>query len=164
MTMSVSIWVSWICWQLKYVIVNTYQMSQYTNILYGYTNGFVVATWDNDWHLFHGSLTRYVKLRVAHAPGIPGTFSPPFSTDFKGNRQLAIPACITARASRTCRDACRERVVTGKNVSSSSGACATHNFTHLARGPWVTATQGIFVMPRTMIHAWHIGIVHFTVT
>ena len=25
----------------------------------------------------HGSLTRYVKLRVAHAPGMPGTFSPP---------------------------------------------------------------------------------------
>ena len=26
-----------------------------------------------DWH---GPLARYVKLRVAHAPGIPGTFSP----------------------------------------------------------------------------------------
>ena len=25
----------------------------------------------------HGSLTRYVKLRVAHAPGMPGTFYPP---------------------------------------------------------------------------------------
>ena len=25
----------------------------------------------------HGPLARYVKLRVAHAPGIPGTFSPP---------------------------------------------------------------------------------------
>ena len=24
----------------------------------------------------HGPLTRYVKLRVAHAPGMPGTFSP----------------------------------------------------------------------------------------
>ena len=31
------------------------------------------------------------------------------ATDFKGNRQLAIPACITGRASRTCRDACRDR-------------------------------------------------------
>ena len=32
-------------------------------------------------HIFmivcHGPLTRYVKLRVVHAPGIPGTFSPP---------------------------------------------------------------------------------------
>ena len=32
----------------------------------------------------HGPLTRYVKLRVAHSPGIPETFLP--ATDFKGNR------------------------------------------------------------------------------
>ena len=25
----------------------------------------------------HGPLTRYVKLRVTHVPGMPGTFSPP---------------------------------------------------------------------------------------
>ena len=31
------------------------------------------------------------------------------ATDFKGNRQLAIPACILARAWCTCRDACRNR-------------------------------------------------------
>ena len=45
---------------------------------------------------------------------MPGTFSP--AADFKGNRWLAIPACITARAWRTCRDACRDRLpaVTGK--------------------------------------------------
>ena len=29
------------------------------------------------------------------------------SIGFKGNRLLAIPACITARASCTCRNACR---------------------------------------------------------
>ena len=62
----------------------------------------------------HGPVTRYVKLQVAHAPGMPGTFSP--AADFKGNRLLAIPACTTARAWRTCRDACRDRwpAVTGK--------------------------------------------------
>ena len=62
----------------------------------------------------NGPLTRYAKLQVAHAPGMPGTFSP--AADFKGNRWLAIPACITARAWRTCRDACRDRLpaVTGK--------------------------------------------------
>ena len=62
----------------------------------------------------HGPLSRYVKFRVAHAPGMPGTFSP--AADFKGNRKLAIPTCITARAWRTCRDACRDRApaVTGK--------------------------------------------------
>ena len=26
---------------------------------------------------FHGPLARYVKLRIAHAPGMPGSFSPP---------------------------------------------------------------------------------------
>ena len=31
------------------------------------------------------------------------------ATDVKGNRGLAIPACIMARASRTYRDACRDR-------------------------------------------------------
>ena len=31
-----------------------------------------------------------------------------FPADFKGNSWLAIPACITARASRTCRDECRD--------------------------------------------------------
>ena len=31
------------------------------------------------------------------------------ATDFKWNRKLTIPACITARASRTCRDVCRDR-------------------------------------------------------
>ena len=46
--------------------------------------------------VIHGPLTRYVKLQVAHAPGMPGTFSP--AADFKENRLLAIPACITARA------------------------------------------------------------------
>ena len=29
-------------------------------------------------------------------------------TEFKGNRWLAIPTCITARAWRTCLDACRD--------------------------------------------------------
>ena len=31
---------------------------------------YMLASW-------HGPFTRYVQLRVAHAPGIPGTFSPP---------------------------------------------------------------------------------------
>ena len=31
----------------------------------------------NQWVPMHGPLTRYVKLRAAHAPGKPGTFSPP---------------------------------------------------------------------------------------
>ena len=68
--------------------------------------------------LWHGPLAKYVKLRVAHAPGMPRTFFP--AADFTGNRYLAIPACIMARASRTCRDACRDRLpaMAGKTFPS----------------------------------------------
>ena len=48
----------------------------------------IACMWEKDvgrlwwvWILFswgrHGPLARYVKLRFAHAPGMPGTFSPP---------------------------------------------------------------------------------------
>ena len=62
----------------------------------------------------NGPLTRYVNLRVAHAPGMLGTFSP--ATDLKGNGYLAILTRIMARAWRTCRDACRNSLpaVAGK--------------------------------------------------
>ena len=33
--------------------------------------------WDVNTHTYHGPLARYVKLRVEHAPRMPGTFSPP---------------------------------------------------------------------------------------
>ena len=33
---------------------------------------------------YHGPFTRYAKLRVTHAPGMPGTVFP--ANDFKGNR------------------------------------------------------------------------------
>ena len=36
-----------------------------------------IWTLTNDLFRPHGPLARYVKLRVAHAPGMPGTFSPP---------------------------------------------------------------------------------------
>ena len=41
------------------------------------------------------------------------------ATAFIGNRLLAIPACITARASSTCCDACRDRLTCdgGENAS-----------------------------------------------
>ena len=58
----------------------------------------------------HGPLTRWVKLLFVHAPGIPGTFSPPPTS--KETHQLLIPACTTARAWPTCRDACRDRYPT----------------------------------------------------
>ena len=61
---------------------------------------------------------------------------------FPLRRGSAIPTCITARAWRTCCDACRDRylavsfeVADGENVPGIPGACTTRNFTYLARGP-----------------------------
>ena len=41
--------------------------------------GEAMYTYHNRWSYCHNHvpLTRYVKLRVVHAPGMPGTFSPP---------------------------------------------------------------------------------------
>ena len=54
------------------------------------------------------------KIAGCACTGNAGNVSP--ATNFKGNRLLAIPACITARLWRTCRDACRDSLpaVTGK--------------------------------------------------
>ena len=49
----------------------------------------------------NGPLAWYVKLQV-HMPW-------ECRERFPRHRGLAIPTCITARASRTCRDACRDR-------------------------------------------------------
>ena len=38
---------------------------------------FLLVLWPKDSNPCHGPLVRYVKLRVAHAPGMQGTFSPP---------------------------------------------------------------------------------------
>ena len=47
------------------------------------------------------------KIAGCACAGNAGNVLP--ATDFKGNCLLAILACITARAWRTCRDACRNR-------------------------------------------------------
>ena len=61
----------------------------------------VLPLWTG-WH--HGPLTRYVKLRVAHAPGMPGTFSPPPRINdpdmHHGTCVTHVPWCILA--SLTC--------------------------------------------------------------
>ena len=47
------------------------------------------------------------KIAGCACAGNAGNVLP--AADFKAHHYLAIPACITARASRTCRDACRDR-------------------------------------------------------
>ena len=53
----------------------------------------------------------------------------------------------------------------GENVSGISGACTTHNFTYLVRGPWCTQFElcyvllglsyGIFDLFASWLHHWH---------
>ena len=78
--------------------------------------------------LHHGPLTRYVRLRVAHAPGIPGTFSrhrlqrKPLVSD---PGVTHVPWCMSRSLSRGG----------GENAPGIPRACATRNYTYLARGP-----------------------------
>ena len=72
----------------------------------------------------HGPLTRYVKLQVTHAPGMPGTFPPRRRFQRKsivsdpgmhhGTCVTHVPWCISG--SLTCGD--------GENVPGFPGACA----------------------------------------
>ena len=70
----------------------------------------------------------------------------PHTADFKGNRYLAIPACITARASRTCRDACRDRLpaVAGKTFQAFP-ARAHPQFYVSGKRPMKLSNDGQFV-------------------
>ena len=72
---------------------------------------------------FHEPLARYVKLRVAHAPGMPETSSPPPRVS-----DPDMSWCILGSLTKGFLGG-------GENVCGIPGACATRNFTHLARGP-----------------------------
>ena len=80
-------------------------------------------------------LDRYVTLRVAHAPGMPGTFSPPPRVSGPnmqhGTCATQVPWCMPGSLTSGFLWS-RWR---GKH-SRHSGACATRYFTYLVRGPW----------------------------
>ena len=84
---------------------------------------------------WHGPPTRYVKLWVAHAPGMPGTFSrPPRVSDVNMHHDTCVALVC---------DACRDRnpavsfeIGGRENAVGIPGACANRNFTYLVRGPW----------------------------
>ena len=88
----------------------------------------------------NGPLIRYVKLRVAHAPGMPGTFSP-LSNSMEtvvsdpgmhhGTCVTHVPWCMSRSLTRGG----------GENVPGIPGAWATRNFAYLARGPWSKKVQ-----------------------
>ena len=54
--------------------------------------------WHQVCHICHGPLARYIKVRVAHAPGMPGTFSPaPWVSDpdmHQGTCVTHVPCCM----------------------------------------------------------------------
>ena len=83
----------------------------------------------------HGPLSRYVKLRVAHSPGMPGIFPrhrlqrKPLVSDpgmHYGTCATHVPWCMLVSLINGG----------GENVPGINGACATSKFTYLARGPW----------------------------
>ena len=71
-------------------------------------------------------------LRVAHAPGMPGTFFPP---PISRKPQVSDPdmhhgTCVTHVPWR------KSGSLTSGGGENIPGACATCNFTYLVRGPW----------------------------
>ena len=62
----------------------------------------------------HGPLDRCIKLRVVHAPGMPGTFSPPPRIS---DHDMHHGTCVT-------------------HVPWYMPGCTTRNFTYLIKGPW----------------------------
>ena len=84
--------------------------------------------------ILHGPLARYVKLRDAHAPGMPGTFSPPprvsDSDIHHGTRVTYVPWCMTGSLTSV--------FLWSQWREKRSRYCvyATRNFTYLIRGPW----------------------------
>ena len=67
----------------------------------------------------NGSLSRYAKLQVRMRGECRERFS--------RHRRLAIPTCITARASRTCRDACRDRQLAVSFENGGRGELSRHS-------------------------------------
>ena len=94
------------------------------------------------WHL-HAHITRYVKLRVAHAPGMSGMFSPPPNSNeplvsdpsmHHGTCVTHVPWCMSGSLTRCGWE----------NIPGILGASANRNFMCLTRGPWSTITRNVF--------------------
>ena len=89
---------------------------------------------------YHGPFARYAKLRVAHAPGMPATFSPTLPVRdpdmHHGTCVTHVPWCMSGSLTSGFLWS-RWR---GKR-SRYPGACATRTFTYLVRGPCYTGPR-----------------------
>ena len=82
-------------------------------------NGFIWGPMGQSVYLWHGPLARYVKLRVRMRREC--------RERFPRHRRWAIPTCITARAWRTCRDACRDRQLSVSFEIGGGGKRSRHS-------------------------------------
>ena len=84
--------------------------------------------------MLHEPHARYVKLRVAHALGMPRTFSPPPRVS---DPDMHHGKCVTHVPWHTPGSLISGFLWSrcGENVPSTLGACATRNLTYLVRGP-----------------------------
>ena len=91
----------------------------------------------------NGPFTRYAILRVAHAPGMPGTFSPPRRLSdpdmHHGTCVTHVPWCIPGSLTSGFLWSRWREIVPG-----IPGSCATRNFTYPVRSPW--RGSGIYIL------------------
>ena len=87
-------------------------------------------------HRFDDASVRIEDYRISRYQHVEVDYLRRRSSDFKGNRSLAISTCIMARASRTCRDVCRDRWPTVTGIRSQhSRRMRNPQFTYLVRVP-----------------------------
>ena len=104
----------------------------------------------------HGPLTRYAKLRVAHAPGMPRTFSPPSTSGepLASDPGMHHGTCVTHVS--WCMSGSLTRGG-GENVPLVPGVCATRTFTYLIRGPCARDAVCGEVMHLWGVNIWFSG-------
>ena len=104
-------------------------------------------------HGIYGPLARYIKLRVAHAPGMPGTFSPPPQVSdpdmHHGTCVTHVSWCMAGSLTSGFLWSRRR-----ENVPGIPGACATCNFMYLVRGPYIPQ-NGVYIMS-SLMHGIHL--------
>ena len=87
------------------------------------------------------------KIAGAHAPGMPGTFSPPPRVSdpdmHHGTCVTHVPWCMPGSLTSSFLWSRRQ----GKNVPGIPGACTTRNFTYLVRGPWDQVMDSCLMTP-----------------
>ena len=84
-------------------------------------------------NLLNGPLTRYLKLRVAHAPEMPGTFSPPPTSKETASLRFRH-ALWHVRHARAVMYVGIANPQWRENVPGIPGTCTIRNITYLVKG------------------------------